>query len=201
MIQSITFRLADALPAEKLHRWELELQHETDLVREVTKKRRIENWIDAGHGACWLREDVMAQIVEDALLHFDVARYRLLVWSIMPNHVHVLVETSEGWSLGSLVQSWKTWTAKKINVHLGRTGTVWQREYHDRYIRDGEHLANVTRYIEQNPVKAGLCAEAKDWRWGSARRKQALRETRRKPLCWERRYFIGSGRASPGASP
>ncbi len=171
LIQAITFRLADALPAEKVRRWELELVHESDFVRDVEKKRRIEAWIDAGHGACWLREDAMAHIVEDALLHFDQARYRLLVWTLMPNHVHVLLETMEGWPLGRIVHSWKTWTAKKINAHLGRTGTVWQREYHDRYIRDGEHLANVTRYIEQNPVKAGLCEEAKDWRWGSAGRK------------------------------
>ena len=172
LIQAITFRLADALPVEKLRRWELELAHETDLVREVEKKRRMEAWIDAGHGSCWLREASMAQIVEEALLHFDSIRYRLLAWSIMPNHVHVLIETLEGWPLGGIVHSWKTWTAKEINALLGRTGSVWQREYHDRYIRDGEHLANVTRYIEQNPVKAGLCFETKEWRWGSARRKQ-----------------------------
>ena len=173
LIQAITFRLADALPAEKLQRWELELAHETDLVRDVEKKRRMEAWIDAGHGACWLRKEAIAHIVEEALLHFDAARYRLLAWTIMPNHVHVLIETQEGWPLGGIVHSWKTWTAKKINAHLGRVGTVWQRDYHDRYIRDGEHLARVTRYIEQNPVKAGLCAESKDWRWGSANRKAA----------------------------
>ncbi len=172
LIQAITFRLADALPAEKLQRWALELAHETELAREVEKKRRMEAWIDAGHGACWLREPAIAQSVEDALLHFDSVRYRLLAWSIMPNHVHALIETREGWPLGSIVQSWKIFTAKEINAHLGRTGMVWQREYHDRYIRDAEHLANVTRYIEQNPVKAGLCSEARQWRWGSASRKQ-----------------------------
>jgi REP element-mobilizing transposase RayT len=171
LIQAITFRLADALPAEKLQRWELELAHETDLVRDLEKRRRIEAWIDAGHGACWLREDPLAQIVEDALLHFDLERYRLLAWTIMPNHVHILIETQDAWPISGILHSWKTWTAKQINAHLGRTGTVWQRDYHDRYIRDGEHLANVTRYIEQNPVKARLCADAKDWRWGSARRK------------------------------
>jgi REP-associated tyrosine transposase len=170
LIQSITFRLADALPAEKLKHWELELAHETDLVRDLEKKRRVEAWIDAGHGECWLREDGMAQIVEDALLHFDGTRYRLLVWTVMPNHVHALIETMEDWALGSILHSWKTWTARKINAQLQRAGAVWQREYHDRYVRDGEHLANVTKYIEQNPVKAGLCAEAKAWRWGSAGR-------------------------------
>ena len=173
LIQAITFRLADALPAEKLRRWEQELAHETELVRAVEKKRRMEAWIDAGHGECWLGEEGAAQIVQDALLHFDGARYRLLAWCLMPNHVHVLIETQEGWPLGGIVHSWKTWTARKINDHLGRTGVVWQREYHDRYIRDAEHLANVTRYIEQNPVEAGLCADATAWRWSSACGRQA----------------------------
>ncbi|MBB5031383.1 REP-associated tyrosine transposase [Prosthecobacter vanneervenii] len=172
LVQAITFRLADALPAEKLRQWQQDLAHESELVRDVETKRRIEAWIDAGHGACWLREDSLAQIVEDALLHFDAARYRLLAWCIMPNHVHVLIETQVAWPLGGIVHSWKTWTAKQINAHLGRSGTVWQREYHDRFIRDADHLTNVTRYIEQNPVKAGLCGEASDWRWSSVGRKR-----------------------------
>jgi len=125
LIQAITFRLADALPAEKLRRWELELAHETEVVRDLEKRRRIEAWIDAGHGACLLREDPLAQIVEDALLHFDLARYRLLAWTIMPNHVHILIETQDTWPLSGILHSWKTWTAKQINAHLGRTGAVW----------------------------------------------------------------------------
>jgi len=53
---------------------------------------------------------------------------------------------------------------------LTTTGAFWQREYYDRYIRNQDHLANVVQYIEQNPVKAGLCASAKDWPWSSAKR-------------------------------
>jgi putative DNA methylase len=70
--------------------------------------------------------------------------------------------------LSGLAHSWKTWTARKINAHLERTGSVWQREYHDRYIRDEVHLSNAIRYMEQDPVKAGLCQNAADWLFGSA---------------------------------
>jgi hypothetical protein len=65
------------------------------------------------------------------------------------------------------VYSWKTWTAKRANEILGRSGTFWFRKYHDRYIRDATHLANARSYIEENAVKAGLCAARKDWRWAA----------------------------------
>ena len=54
---------------------------------------------------------------------------------------------------------------------LGRSGTFWFREYHDRYIRNAEHFANAIRYIEENPVAAGLVKLAKDRPFGSARLK------------------------------
>ena len=171
LIQAITFRLADALPAEQLHRWQTELEHETEAVPDLETRRRIEAWIDAGHGGCALRDERVARLVEESLLHFDGDRYGLLAWVVMPNHVHLLVETHEGWPLAGLAHSWKTWTARRANALLNQTGPFWQQEYHDRFIRDCDHLANVVRYIEQNPVKAGLCARPEDWRWSSARRR------------------------------
>ena len=44
------------------------------------------------------------------------------------------------------------------------------REYWDRYIRDGEHFRRVVEYIHRNPVEAGLCGRAEEWRWSSAAR-------------------------------
>lgn len=60
-------------------------------------------------------------------------------------------------------------TARLINRHLGRTGTVWMRDYFDRYIRDDHHLAAVIAYIHGNPLKAGLVSNEQDWRHSSAR--------------------------------
>lgn len=86
----------------------------------------------------------------------------------MPNHVHVLIETRENYPLSKVVQGWKSFTAKLINRHLGRTGTVWMRDYFDRYIRDDHHLAAVVAYIHNNPVKAGLVPNEQDWPYSSA---------------------------------
>lgn len=160
-------------------------------------REKLEDYLNAGHGACLLREPAHAHGVEDALLHFDGQRYRLLAWVVMPNHVHVLIETQAGHPLPEVVHSWKSFTAKIIlqaldgrgqrlagsagvppallnagkmpALPLGRQGVLWQREYFDRYIRDERHLRAVIDYIDNNPVKAGLAKTAGDWGFGSAR--------------------------------
>ncbi len=106
--------------------------------------------------------------MESALLHFDGKRYRLLAWCVMPNHVHALIETCEGHPLSQVVHSWKSYTAKQINSLLERDGPVWHVDYFDRYIRDDLHLAAVIRYIEDNPVAAGLVERAEQWAFSSA---------------------------------
>ena len=168
LVQGITFRLADSMPAEVLAGWRTELAHLPEGEQKAEFQRRIADYLDAGHGECLLRDPRIAQITEDALLHFDDERYRLLAWAVMPNHVHALAEMHATHTLAEVVHSWKSFTAHEANKLLGREGEFWQREYHDRYIRDGEHLQFARNYIERNPVKAGLCAKPEDWRWSSA---------------------------------
>ena len=174
IIQSITFRLADSVPSDVIAAWKSELalkgREATSDPRCAELRERIERYAGQGHGACWLREERIAGQVEDALLHFDGVRYRLLSWVIMPNHVHALIETTPSFPLEAVVHSWKSFTAKQVNKVLGRSGHVWEEDYFDRYIRDENHLSTVVDYIEQNPVKAGLVDTASDWRWSSASR-------------------------------
>lgn len=162
LIQSVTFRLHDTLPHAAIER----MSADTD---NAQKQARVEQLLAAGHGSCWLQREDIATVMENALLHFDGARYRLLAWCIMPNQVHVLIETRAEHPLGDVVQNWKSFTAKKINTLLGRSGSVWLKDYFDRYIRVDHHLAATIDYIEQNPVKAGLVTQAADWPFSSAR--------------------------------
>jgi len=60
-----------------------------------------------------------------------------------------------------------SYTAKEANKVLGRDGTFWEEDYFDRYIRDEDHYRRVVRYIEKNPVKAGLVDLATEWPWSS----------------------------------
>jgi REP element-mobilizing transposase RayT len=174
IVQSVTFRLYDSVPLTLVDSWRRDLgwreSLSTDDPTAVELRRRIAKYEDEGHGSCWLAQPEIARLVEDALLHFDGERYRLLAWCVMPNHVHALVEIRERFPLASVVQSWKSFTSKAANALLGRGGKFWMHDYFDRYIRDAHHLARAVAYIEENPVKAGLARAAHEWRWSSARR-------------------------------
>lgn len=132
------------------------------------RRQRFEVSLDAGHGASFLSEPVCGRIVRGALSHFDGDRYRLHAWCVMPNHAHVLVTPSAGQSLSALTHAWKGFTAHAINAARGTTGRVWAEEYFDRAIRDDAHFESCKGYIENNPVKAGLCTEPGDWPCSSA---------------------------------
>jgi REP element-mobilizing transposase RayT len=158
VVQFVTFRLADSLPKEAALR-----------LRDAAQPESLrDEFLDRGWGACWLKDDRVARIVEQAFLIFDAERYRLHAWTIMPNHVHVLLSPMPGHVLGAIVSSWK-FTAREANIVLGRSGEFWQADYWDRYIRNEGHFWATESYIDLNPVKARLVTEARLWPWGSAR--------------------------------
>jgi len=161
-IQFVTLRLADSLPRTAI----------TDLAFRDEGVYLIDRELDAGLGACWLRQDDIAAMVEESLLHFDGARHRMLAWCLMPNHVHVVMEPLAAYPLGGIVRSWKTFTARRANAMLGRTGAFWYEDYFDRFMRDEDHFSRTVHYVEENPVKAELVAAAADWRWSSAHRRK-----------------------------
>ncbi|MGK5094609.1 DUF1156 domain-containing protein [Deltaproteobacteria bacterium TL4] len=167
--QSITFRLRDSLPQSLLQQWQHELQHLSEEDRQQERRHRIEESLDQGIGECWLKRPEIAEILQNALLHFDGIRYQLHRWCIMPNHVHVLITPLHQNSLSGIVHSWKSYTAKEANRLLHRQGAFWQEEYFDRMIRNQEHWNRTCEYIEYNPVKAGLVSEPQEWKWSSTR--------------------------------
>ena len=171
--QHVTFHLADSLPQTVLLRLESELKFLPIEKRDGERRKRIDAWIDAGHGSCILGKPAIADMVQGSLLTFDSQRYRLLAWVVMPNHVHVLFQPMNGWTVAKVVAAWKKFMARKIcddcrDSSKGPTAPVWHREYWDRYIRDRTHFAQVIEYIHLNPVKAGLVVTPELWRWSSA---------------------------------
>lgn len=164
--QFITFRLAGSMPQAVLDQWRAEL--EKGEITDAGFRKRIEIYLDQNYGERWLSDARIAGLVQDTLLNLDGKRYRLIAWVIMPNHVHILIETLEGNPLSEIMQSIKSYTAHEANKLLGRKGSFWFKEYFDRYIRDGRHFQATVRYIEENPVKARLCTKPEDWKFSSA---------------------------------
>jgi REP element-mobilizing transposase RayT len=166
--QTMTFRLFDSMPQEVLELWRQELVSLPRKEHDLERRKRIDAYLDQGQGSCYLQDDRLAEIVQNALLHFDGERYALHAWVVMPNHVHTMFTPQVGWALSQIAHSWKSYTANECNKVLKRKGEFWQPEPFDRYIRNERHYANAVRYIEENPVKAGLCKAPEDWRWSSA---------------------------------
>ena len=172
---AVTFRLADAVPSEVSESWRLERQQVNDRAQQQGRplthierielhrlhSEKIESFLDAGHGQCLLRDPQLAEILQNALKHFDGERYELVAWAIMPNHVHAIISPSTGHELPKIVHSWKSFTSKEVNRMLGRQGTLWMDEYYDHLIRDEEDFTNQVEYVLANPEKSGL----QDWPW------------------------------------
>jgi REP element-mobilizing transposase RayT len=162
--QLVTFMLVDSFPVERRAEWE-PIAKEGD---ESVRRRKLEAWLDRGHGKCWLRQPQIAKLVEEELRRLDGIAYRLHAWVVMPSHVHVVVEVRDT-PLSQLVKQWKGRTAREANRILGRRGAFWQKDYFDTRIRDAAHLAQAIRYVDQNPTKAKLASDAREWLWSSAR--------------------------------
>ncbi len=156
----VTFRLFDSLPAVALERIK-----QTKPGGDYAE--RLDAYLDRGSGASFLKDPRVAKLVVDALRHFDGARYHLHAWCVMPNHVHVIFSVlparTPALRLSSIIQSWKSFTAKEANRLLARTGSFWQREYYDHLVRDDEDFVRCIEYTINNPVKAGLCERWEDW--------------------------------------
>jgi REP element-mobilizing transposase RayT len=167
IIQHLVLRTADSLPAATVA-----------ALPEYSRLRfqQLDAALDLGHGAGLLGQAGPASIVETAMLHFDGERYRLIAWSVMPNHVHALAEQVVGFPLDRVVHAWKSFTAHEINKILARSGQFWAVDYFDRFIRDEAHYHRTVDYIAQNAVKAGLALNPTDWRFSSARRRAGREE-------------------------
>ncbi len=174
-IYAVNFRLIDSLPQSTLQAWIRE--RGAIIVRAKTQNRpltneeldelhrlhseRVEKYLDSGQGSCWLSQPQIAQLMQDALAHFDGSRYRLLSWCVMPNHVHAVLQPLDTHQLPEILQSWKGFVAKRANELLDRTGPFWQPEYFDHLVRDEDDLRHAVEYCDGNAEAAGL----KDWKW------------------------------------
>jgi REP element-mobilizing transposase RayT len=165
--QFVTYRLADTLPKNLLDSYKRQLDRGS--ISESEYHDLIDAYLDGSSGEAFLRLAEIADMIEENLLRFDDAKYKLHAWVIMPNHIHILFTPVNGYKLSLIMHSIKSYTANRANELLGRSGNFWAREYFDRYIRDGRHYSNTVAYIHNNPVVAGLCSAAGDWAFSSAR--------------------------------
>jgi putative transposase len=125
----------------------------------------MDRFLDAGgEGPLWLAREEIAKIVEEALHRQNC---EIHAYVIMPNHVHVLLAPRV--APARLMQSIKGASAREANKILGISGKpFWQHESYDHMVRSADEFNKIRRYIENNPVKAGLADTPESYRWSSA---------------------------------
>ena len=158
----VTFRLADAMPAEVMQEYKALLtdvensfpmprtkvqQAEVDKIKHNT----LEKYLDAGHGSCILRESRLRESLVKTLEHNEGVDYDIAAYVIMPNHVHLLLATISDKTIQSIMSSIKRVSGHHICKLANRESPLWQREYYDRLIRNSRHYEDVVAYIINNP--------------------------------------------------
>lgn len=143
-------------------------------------------------GPMWMKDERVAEAVAESLRKLDGVGYRLDAYSVMSNHDHSvfkpllserelletfddkghLVFTSQHPGLSRIMHSLKGASARKCNLLLSRSGPFWEHESFDHAVRDGKFNKTI-RYVLNNPVKAGLVRNWREWRWNYCRKELA----------------------------
>ena len=119
--------------------------------------------------ACFRREaDYKSYLafLKEAATNYDVAIHAFV---LMTNHVHLLVTPGCERAVSQLMQALGRQYVQRFNFTYGRTGTLWEGRYKSTLVDSEKYLLTVYRYIELNPVRAGLVAHASDYAWSSYR--------------------------------
>lgn len=111
-----------------------------------------------------------------SLLHAYARRHRLAIFAycLMPNHVHLVAVPSSADSMHLALRAVHSQYAQRINRMREIHGHLWQGRYHSCAL-DTNHFLNAIRYVELNPVKAGMVESAEEYPWSSARARCGLR--------------------------
>jgi putative transposase len=178
----ITFRLAHSLPRSVLQELRIQQQREYQAIcaRSSGEQQRLElnnsanrffgkydAWLDQclKENPRWLAEDAVARLVMREIQRLDKERYELIVYNIMPNHAHLLVDTTgfnqasptitigttNPYPLSDSLRLLKGRTARYCNQALGRTGDFWRHESYDHVVLDEQEFERIYRYIINSP--------------------------------------------------
>jgi len=182
----VTFRLAGSLPAEvvaKLMEERERINRELEKIKNnkeraerayLESRRLFGKWDDeldkSTTGVKHLADARIADMLADSLHFRDGKVFELIAFCIMPNHVHIvfipLKESKDKYfALSKIMHSLKRHTAHEANLILGRSGSFWQHENYDHFVRDDAELERIVKYVLYNPVKANLVKEHIDWKW------------------------------------
>jgi putative transposase len=93
--------------------------------------------------------------------------FKLFAYCLMTNHVHLLIKVGQEGTISRIVQSITIAHTRYYNYIYRRCGHVWQGRFHSPIVSEDGYFLNVMKYIEQNPLRAGMVKKIEDYRWSS----------------------------------
>jgi putative transposase len=110
--------------------------------------------------------DAFLEVMTEAAIR---APMRILAYCLMPNHFHLAIWPREDGELSRWMHWLMTTHVRRYQGRHRSSGHVWQGRFKAFPIQEDEHLLTVLRYIERNPLRAGLVERAEAWPWSSLR--------------------------------
>lgn len=144
--QFITFRTYDSL----------DFYARTILEKDITihkKEQELDIYLDNSKSGAYLYGKAI-ELLKDIIFEKNHIMYEIVIFTIMPNHVHLLIKQLD--KIANIVKHIKGKSSFVLNKHLKKSGRFWHINYFDKAIREEKHFAKVYQYIENNPIKAEL---------------------------------------------
>jgi putative transposase len=107
---------------------------------------------------------VFTYLMGEAKIRYSV---KIFAYCLLPNHFHMVLMPLRAEELSKWMQWLMTSHVRRYHRHYGTCGHVWQGRFKSFLIQEDSHLLAVLRYVEANPVRAGLVGSAKEWLWSS----------------------------------
>jgi len=108
--------------------------------------------------------EAFINLMGKAKTRYDI---RIFAYCLMPNHFHMVLMPHRSKDLSQWMQWLMTSHVRRYHRHYGTRGHIWQGRYKSFLIKIDSHLLTVLKYVEGNPLRAGLVNSAKDWLWSS----------------------------------
>lgn len=192
-IYFVTVMLHGALPKAVIEKLKAEYEEKVYLLQLTQPKdlklrmailqqehlKKYDQYLDqALYGPTYLAQAEIAEIVKEQFHRFEDEFYELLAYTIMPNHFHLLIDTSVQLETGEadpefvqmgykdlsdIMKRIKGASARYANQALNRSGTFWLHEFFDRIVRSEKGEQFCVNYILNNPVKARMVKRWEDF--------------------------------------
>ena len=152
-----------------LLRWPRRMHHDMPRPPRIVLPGHTLHLIQRGNDRrnCFVDDEDRECYLVSLLFASERARCEIHAYVLMTNHTHLLVTVRETSSAARMMQALGRNYVRYFNDRHGRTGTLWEGRYRSSLIDSERYFLQCSRYVETNPVRAGIVTRPEEYRWSS----------------------------------